>query len=602
MSSSDTERTEAAAGVEEERIPRTKTTTPGDRRPSAFTAKDVLEAEELKRTVMSVLEAGGFEGTLSGLDRAWPEVVGGHRPSLAEQLDAERRRDIERQIVQLRRELGVALPAPAATADRTTRSMVVAELQERAATVAARIPELPLPRVDRVPESIVSQTYTKQEGAKKNREACGMCVNCARNEAPGRARRANGDGHGKRRKTSRRPCLTIAAVEMYENNMGYLNGDDMLRIVETMQGGGAGATGRGVRCGKCRQCLGFQNQGKRRAKCFAVAAVSNGTVPPRLLPVVKLAAAEAEDRMLLSYPYIKQVDELRMTGVEWLLKNKDEERDRRRIRGATVEDGIIEADEAARWGAANAPSASRTGRPRREREDSQGYDELSAVDIGRVLQSSVFGESVAAFDEALLAAIRERHALTLGRDVLADRDGDRHGEVGGGTGQTSGDDGCEQHGEEREELYVARSAQTVRDPLYRLIEATLNEAAVKLARKAVPTQFRNKNAGDKRIFRERTDIASFPSLPDGALDWYRRLDQGTEAAAPDPAAPDPAPHVPPEHQHKEPDIEDACGPSIDELIEDLPSDVRLPFLASVGLVGGTVARRAIERFRIRSGR
>ena len=242
MSSSDSERTEAAAGVEEERIPRTKTTTPGDRRPSAFTAKDVLEAEELKRTVMSVLEAGGFEGTLSGLDRAWPEVVGGHRPSLAEQLDAERRRDIERQIVQLRRELGVALPAPAATADRTTRSMVVAELQERAATVAARIPELPLPRVDRVPESIVSQTYTKQEGAKKNREACGMCVNCARNEAPGRARRANGDGHGKRRKTSRRPCLTIAAVEMYENNMGYLNGDDMLRIVETMQGGGAGAS------------------------------------------------------------------------------------------------------------------------------------------------------------------------------------------------------------------------------------------------------------------------------------------------------------------------------------------------------------------------
>lgn len=568
--------------------------TPGDRRPSAFAAKDILEAEEFKRTTMAVLEAGGFECARVGLDQAWPERIGGHRPSLAEQLDEERRRDIEQHMVHVQRGLGTATARESIpsipTAGRDTRS-IVAELHERVSTVAAGIPEIPLPRIDGVPEDVVSQTYTKHEGARKNREACGMCANCARNEAPSRAREASGEGRGKRRKTTRRPCLTVTAVEAYENTMGYLNGADMLRIVETMQRSGSGATGRGVRCGKCRQCLGFQNQ--RRAKCFAVAAVGGGTVPPRLLPVVKLAAAEAEDRMLLSYPYIKQVDELRMTGVECLMNNKDGQQDRRRDRDKeeVVADDVIEAEEAARWGAPNVPWPPRTRRPR-QRNESQEHDESSAVEVGKVLQSSAFGKAVAAFDEALLAAIRERQALTRSRvvaggDRVGDGDGDEH----------DGGDEHEQE-EEQEASDVARSAQTVRGTLYRLIEGTLNEAAIKLARKAIPTQFRNRNAGDKRIFRERTDIASFPSLPHSALDWYARLlDPSTEAAT--------APPAPPRNITSGQEQEDegqACRQSIDELIELLPTDdVRLPFLAGSGLVnGGTAVRRALELFILRS--
>jgi hypothetical protein len=623
MSASDSERTEeemAQAESEGEagrghqaRLPR---------RPSAFAAKAILEAEECKRTAMTVLMAGGFECARVGLDRAWPECTGGHRPSLAEQLDAERRRTIRQQMLPARRDLAAStataeVPTTSRTprtpiADRDTRS-IVAEMHERATAVAAGIPELPLPRVDGVPDDVVLKTYTKYEGAKKYREACGLCNSCARNEVSSQATgaRGGGGGGGKRRKTTRRPCLTITAVESYENSMGYLNGVDMLRIVETMQRGGAGATGRGVRCGKCRQCLGFKNQGKRRAKCFAVAAVGDAAVPPRLLPVVKLAAAEAEDRMLLSYPYMKQVDTLRLTGIEWLLKNHEDERNglRRRRRGRDEEDVeadvVIEAEEAARWGAPNVPCATRPGR-KRQRKELHAFDGSSDVEVGKVLQSSAFGEAVAAFDEALLGAIRERQALTHRGRIVAG--GDRAADGGRCGGRDESEQrNCqgEHHWEQEDhvELDVARSVRAVREPLYRLVEGTLNEAAINLARKAIPTQFRNKNSGDKRIVRERTDVASFPSLPHSALDWYARLlDPSSEAAT---AAPEPARDVPPGHQQEDDDNDhhdtddggQAYRQAMDELIELLPPDVRLPFLASSLSKSGTVALR---RFLLRS--
>ena len=649
------------------------------RRRCTFTSKDILQAEELKTTVMSLVEDGAFTSLPPGLDRAWPELtgsIGRHRPSLAEQLDAARRRDLEKEIEKL--------GGTGRTTNRNTQSMV-GELREQVAELAARIPELPMPCVDQVPDSIVIETYKKQDGHQRNRVPCGLCVNCGRNEA--RAGPEN-SARAKRRKTTRRPCLTVSAVTKYEAEMGYLNGNDMLRIVETMQRAGAGATGRGVRCGKCRQCLALQNQEKKSAKCFVAAAVHNGTVPARLLSIVKLAAAGTEDRMLLSYPYIKQVEELRLTGIEWLMK-RNQQKNRRRGRDGVEGAALIDPEEALRWGLPNLKCPEQRG------------SRSEALNIGNILHGSKFGEAVVAFDEALLTAIRERQALTGAQHSGGD---ERDAARGGPTLSSSADDRssrvlkfaeavvadvmytlhsasttgspepagssdsflpttpsslalatslatlhasiidwgqeppwmeamiqawscpqlCDQmahvvagsrtfaiksflahcihssrnvlnatrrdgaadpsrdnatdmtgsaetlchtcgvdHGttlpswrvdpvlvklndanhdntprvlddvnftpartsheyDGNEDLPIARVTRSVRGPLYRLIEATLNELAAKVALQSIPTQFRNKNAGDKRIFRERTDIAAFPSLPRNAEEWYTR--------------------------------------------------------------------------------
>ena len=197
-------------------------------------------------------------------------------------------------------------------------------------------------------------------------------------------------------------------------------------------------------------------------------------------PTVVTATGEDEDRALLSYPYIKQVKKMRKTGVEWLLMNDQADKDG----DLDMEDVEGDEDEDRRWGAATASAV-------------RGSRVVTSERVGRVVRQSAFGRAVDAFDEALVCAVRERETLLR---------------VQNGHGSTDNDD--------ETGIDIGKLVRGVREVLYKRIEDTLNGAAMSLARNAVPVGFRGKNVTEKRIYRSATDIASFPPLPELAIDWY----------------------------------------------------------------------------------
>ena len=178
-----------------------------------------------------------------------------------------------------------------------------------------------------------------------------------------------------------------------------------------------------------------------------------------------------DSRLLLAYPYIKNGEGMRKTGTEWLLQDADD-----RIRDEEVddfeEDGDEEEDEEElrRWGLPNERRKARV------------------VAVGRALKRSAFGKAVEAFDVALCGAVREREALVRVRE---------------GGGVEEGREG------------VGDAVRAVREPLYRRVEQTLNDAAMRLAMKAVPVGYRGYrgNLTGKRLSRAVTDLAKWPNLP-----------------------------------------------------------------------------------------
>ena len=192
-----------------------------------------------------------------------------------------------------------------------------------------------------------------------------------------------------------------------------------------------------------------------------------------------------DSRLLLAYPYIKHAEGMRKTGTEWLLQDADD-----RIRDEDEDDDDDDDDdhggddfdadgdgdedddeeELRRWGLPNERRKARV------------------VAVGRALKRSAFGKAVEAFDVALCGAVREREALVRVRE---------------GGGVEEGREG------------VGDAVLAVREPLYRRVEQTLNDAAMRLAMKAVPVGYRGNrgNLTGKRLSRAVTDLAKWPNLP-----------------------------------------------------------------------------------------
>jgi hypothetical protein len=291
-----------------------------------------LEVEEYKKAVMSAIQGGGF-GQERNVDRRWPELLSGST-------------GCSRSLAEVLRE-GVDEDG-SKKGDDVSLPMMFEEQEE----IIENVRELPLPSIEGVPEDVVERVYTKDKGKWRHQVMCEHCANCVRslNHQAKKDEQAGNASNRKRRKTDGNyPCLTVQAVKEYENEMGYLGGADLVAVVQKIRGQPGVPSGRGVRCRKCRQCLGYQNEGKRANMCFVAAAVRDDRLPERFAPVLK--AAIEEDIRLLSYPYIKQLAVMRRTGLDCL---------RERREGGNLDIGSEDDEEEAyRWGETNVPWGTR---------------------------------------------------------------------------------------------------------------------------------------------------------------------------------------------------------------------------------------------------